>query len=102
MSRFDDVVAASREVTETSSRSQKIATLADLIRRLEPAEVGVAAGFLTGVPRQGRVGVGYRTVYGIEPEPAAEPTLTIEEVDRALADVERATGAGSAAERRRR
>ena len=60
-----DVVAASREVADTSSRSAKVAILAELLTgssRRGP----IAVGFLSGVPRQGRVGVGYSTIYGIE------------------------------------
>ena len=73
MTLLADVVAASEEVAATSSRSQKIAILAELLRKLEPEEVAPAVGFLTGVPRQGRVGVGYRTIYAIEGTPAADP-----------------------------
>ena len=100
MTLLADVVSASREVTETSSRSRKIAILADLVRRLEPSEVGAAVGFLTGVPRQGRVGVGYSTIYGLERLPAPEPSLTIEELDRGIEEVRTTTGSGSAAARR--
>ena len=39
----------------------------------------IAVGFLAGVPRQGRVGVGYSTIYGIEVPPAEEPWLTIDD-----------------------
>src|SRR5205807_1737894 len=53
-----DVVAASQAVADTSARSRKIAILADLLGRLEPSEVAIATGFLSGSPRQGRVGVG--------------------------------------------
>jgi DNA ligase-1 len=56
-------------------------------------------GFLAGVPRQGRVGIGYSTIYGIDHEHAAKPSLTVEDVDRAVTEVEAATGAGSAAAR---
>ena len=99
MTLLADVVATSRDVTATSSRSEKIATLADLLRRLEPDEVAPAVGFLTGVPRQGRVGVGYATIYGIERAPAQEPTITIEDLDRAIAAVQGMTGSGSAVRR---
>ena len=95
-----DVVTASREVAETSSRSQKIAILAELLRGLGPGQVGIATGFLSGVPRQGRVGVGYSTVYGIERTPAAEPSLTVEDLDAAITAIQGATGSGSAARRR--
>jgi DNA ligase-1 len=95
-----DVVTASREVTGTSSRSRKIAILAELLGRLDRDEVAVAVGFLAGVPRQGRVGVGYSTIYSIEPAPAEQPSLTIAELDAAIAAVQKMTGTGSAARRR--
>jgi DNA ligase 1 len=99
MTLLADVVGASQDVSATSSRSEKVAILAELLRRLEPDEVAPSVGFLTGVPRQGRVGVGYRTVYAIDPTPAAEPSLTIDELDRAITGVQVLTGAGSAAAR---
>ncbi|HEY1273483.1 MAG TPA: ATP-dependent DNA ligase [Thermoleophilaceae bacterium] len=94
------VVAASRDVTATSSRSAKIAILAELLARLDGDEVAPAVGFLAGVPRQGRVGVGYSTIYEIEPPPAREPSLTIADLDRAISAVQGTTGSGSAAARR--
>jgi DNA ligase-1 len=52
-------------------------------------------GFLSGVPRQGRVGVGYSTVYGVTPTHADEPSLTVADVDKAIDAIENATGSGS-------
>jgi DNA ligase-1 len=52
------------------------------------------------VPRQGRVGVGYSTIHRLQHDPAEENSLTIEDLDRAITAVERATGSGSAAARR--
>src|SRR5918999_1639717 len=101
MTLLADVVTASHEVTGTSSRSKKVAILAELLARLDPGDVGIAAGLLTGGPRQGRIGVGYSTIYGIECPPAPEPSLTIGELDRAIDEVQATTGSGSAAERRR-
>jgi DNA ligase-1 len=100
MTLLADVVTASQEVTETSSRSRKVAILAELLGRLEPSEVGIAVGFLAGAPRQGRVGIGYATIYGIECAPPPEPSLTIEELDRAVDEVQSSTGSGSAARRK--
>ncbi len=77
-----------------------MAILADLLGRLAPGEVPVVVGILSGVPRQGRVGIGYATIRGIERPPAAEPSLSVEDVDRAISAVEAATGSGSAARRR--
>jgi DNA ligase 1 len=95
-----DVVAASKEVTETGSRTRKVAILAGLLRSLDPEEVPLAVGFLGGVPRQGRVGVGYATIYGLEHSAAEHPSLTIADLDRAISDVRETTGGGSAARRR--
>jgi ATP-dependent DNA ligase I len=95
-----DVVAASRKVSETSARSRKVAVLADLLRMLDPDEVAIATGLLSGVPRQGRVGVGYSTIFGIESAPAGEPTLTVGELDAAISEIQAATGSGSGARRK--
>jgi DNA ligase 1 len=95
-----DVVDASRQVAETSSRSRKVAILAELLRRLEPGEVPLAVGFLAGVPRQGRVGVGYSTIYGIVSKPAPAASLTIDDLDRAIVEVQKTRGSGSAARRK--
>ncbi len=100
MTLFADVVSASAGVAATSSRSAKVTILADLLGRLEPGEVPVVVGILSGVPRQGRVGVGYATIRGIDRPPAAEPLLSVEDVDRAISEVEAAIGSGSAARRR--
>ncbi|HEV2754399.1 MAG TPA: ATP-dependent DNA ligase [Actinomycetota bacterium] len=100
MHLLSDVVAASAEVAGTSSRSRKVAVLAELLTRLEPSEVPIAVGFLSGIPRQGRVGIGYSTIYGIDVAAAPEPSLTVHDLARAIDDVAEATGAGSAARRR--
>jgi DNA ligase-1 len=100
MTPFADVVAASDDLAATRSRARKVAILADLLRRLHEDEVPVAVSFLSGVPRQGRVGVGYAIAYGVEQRPAAEASLTIGDVDRAIEAVQDATGDGSSARRR--
>jgi DNA ligase-1 len=90
------VVDASGEVAATSARSTKVKILAELLRSVAPGEVAICVGFLSGVPRQGRVGVGYRTVYGIEVPPAAEPSLTVAELDHAIDEIAADSGPGSA------
>jgi DNA ligase 1 len=100
MSLLTDVVAASQTVAGTSSRSRKVSALAELLRTLAPEEVPIATGLLSGVPRQGRVGVGYSTIYGIEHDAAQQPSLTLADLDHAITDVQAATGSGSAARRR--
>jgi DNA ligase 1 len=100
MTLIADVVTASTDVAETSSRSRKVAILAELLRRLDAGEVAIAAGLLSGVPRQGRVGVGFSMVYGIEGAPARETSLTIRDLDAAIAEIQGTTGSGSAARRK--
>ena len=94
-----DVVATSDSVTSTRARSTKVAALADLLGRLAPDEIEAVVGFLIGEPRQGRTGVGWATVSRLEVTPAAVPTLTIADVDRALDQIQTTTGSGSAASR---
>ncbi|MBA2383216.1 MAG: ATP-dependent DNA ligase [Actinobacteria bacterium] len=100
MTLLADVVTASERVADTSSRSLKVALLADLLRTLDPSEVPLAVGFLASLPRQGRVGIGYSTIYGVQHVPATEASLTIDELDRAIAEVQQTTGSGSAARRK--
>jgi DNA ligase 1 len=78
-----------------------VAILAELLQRLDANEIPIAVGFLSGVPRQGRVGVGYSTVYRVDHGRAVEPTLTVGELDSAIVAVSETTGAGSAARRKR-
>jgi DNA ligase-1 len=101
MTRLAELVAASNRVAETMSRSRKVAILAELLRALEPREVAIAAGLLSGLPRQGRVGVGYSTIYRVDQTPAAEPSLSVDDLDRAISDIQATTGSGSAGRRRR-
>src|SRR5262245_36899311 len=100
MTLLADVVAVSSEVAGTTSRSRKGAVLAELLQRLAADEVAIAVGFLSGVPRQGRVGVGYATVYGVEHGQAAAPTLTIGDLDVAVGEIAAASGPGSAGRRK--
>jgi DNA ligase-1 len=80
-----------------SGRLDKIGLLADLLGRLSPDEIEIAAAFLTGSPRQGRIGVGWSVIRAASDVPAASaPTLELGEVDCALARTAVASGVGSA------
>jgi hypothetical protein len=95
MTAFADVVAASEEVAQTSRRSRKVAILGELLCALDPAEVPICVGFLSGVPRQGRVGIGYaaiRDLAGGDADRVNGAALTVGDVDGAIAAVEAATG----------
>jgi DNA ligase 1 len=94
------VVDASGLVAATSSCSHKIATLAELLKRLDPEEVPICVGLLSGVPRQGRVGIGYATLYGADARAATAASLAVGDVDRAITEIEATTGPGSGTRRR--
>jgi DNA ligase-1 len=97
-----DLVATSAALVETRSKSSKVKSLALLLGRTPHGEVGTVVGFLVGAPRQGRVGVGWSAVgqtSGVPP--AAEPTLTVRDVDGAIDSLQQATGPGSAGIRQR-
>ncbi|MFL5830059.1 MAG: ATP-dependent DNA ligase [Solirubrobacteraceae bacterium] len=100
MTRFSEVVRAGGEIAATSARSRKVAVLAALLRELEPDEVPIAVGLLSGVPRQGRVGIGYATVYGVTAAPAPEPRLTLKDLDTTIDEIEAAVGSGSQTRRK--
>src|SRR5262245_50335382 len=97
---FAQVVATSNAVASTRARSTKIAAIADLLGGVRPDEVAAVVGFLSGEARQGRIGVGWATIGGLDVAPAAVPTLEVTEVDRALDRILATTGSGSTASRR--
>jgi DNA ligase-1 len=96
---LDELVRTTDAVASTRSRLAKIDALADLLRRLEPAEIPTAVGLLVAKPRQGRVGIGWRGMSAAMGEPAAEPSLTVADLDAALDRLLATAGTGSAAER---
>jgi DNA ligase-1 len=96
---FAELVDTSAAVAATRARTAKTAALVDLLRRLSRDEVEPAVGFLTGAPRQGRIGVGWRSAYRAEVEPAGAPTLTIGEVDDTVGALAATSGPGSVAAR---
>lgn len=96
---FAEVVGTSTEVSSTRSRSRKIAALADLLGRMEADELPVAIALLTGEPRQGKIGIGWRTVSQLEVPAAAEASLLIMDVDRALDELAHISGPGSQSRR---
>ncbi|MEV8443193.1 ATP-dependent DNA ligase [Actinosynnema sp. NPDC051121] len=91
-----EVVETSAAVAATRSRLAKVDALAGLVRRMSTPAV---VSFLVGVPSQGRVGAGWRTVFDLDVPPAAEPSLTVSEVDAALGSFASISGKGAAARR---
>ena len=97
--RFEHLVTTSESIAATPARSVKVAALAGLLGALAPPEVEPAVAMLAGAPRQGRVGVGWRTIAEIDVPAASEPSLTVADVDRAVDELAACAGSGSTAER---
>ncbi|WP_328441777.1 ATP-dependent DNA ligase [Streptomyces sp. NBC_00444] len=90
----------SQDVAATSARSRKIALLAELFRDAEADDVPIVIPYLAGRLPQGRLGVGWK-VLSRPVAPAAEPTLSVREVDALLSELGKVSGPGSQAERAR-
>ena len=93
---FTEVVETSAAVAATRSRLAKVAALAELVRRMSTPAV---VSFLVGVPSQGRIGAGWRTVFDLDVPPAPSPSLTVSDVDAALGSFASIGGRGSTARR---
>ncbi|HET8758454.1 MAG TPA: ATP-dependent DNA ligase [Solirubrobacteraceae bacterium] len=94
-----ELVDAWTAVRATSARSGKIERLAELLRRTGPGETPAAVAWLSGELTQRQIGVGWATLRD-HPPPAAEPTLTVAEVEAAFSHIGALAGPGSQSARR--
>src|SRR5438105_2353752 len=93
------IVDASKRVADTSSRLAKRDAIAACLRGAAADEVEIAVAYLAGETRQGRIGIGYATLAALRGRHAAQPVLSLRDVDAALDRFAATTGKGSAAER---
>ena len=93
------VVRASAAVAATSSRLAKTRVIADCLRALEPGEIEIALPYLSGEIRQGKLTLGHSTLQSAMGGPAAAPTLSITDIDRAFEELKAVKGKGAAAQR---
>ena len=97
-----DLVDTSQRVGAQPSRRAKIAAIAELLRKLGPAEIEIGVSWLAGITRQGRSGIGYALIRDARAATSVEsPGLTLIEVDTTLADIAAIGGPGSVTERTR-
>src|SRR5213594_339511 len=95
-----DLVTTCAAVAGATSRLAKIELLAALVRRLAPEEVDIAIAFLSGEPRQGRIGVGPAAIWEARPPVAADAgLLRLVDVDEVFNRVAAMGGPGSGNER---
>ena len=97
--RFAELAAVSAAVAGTSARNAKIELLAGALRGLAPDEIEAGTAYLSGELRQRQTGVGWSTLKELPP-PAPVATLSVGEVDRAVAEIAAVAGSGSLARRR--
>ena len=94
-----DLVETSVTLGATPARLGKVDALAAALRRLSPDEVEAGVAYLSGELRQRQIGVGWAALSAL-PAPAAEPSLTIAELDEALGRIGALAGPGSQSARR--
>ncbi|NNF53808.1 MAG: ATP-dependent DNA ligase [Acidimicrobiales bacterium] len=104
---LSELVKASQATAATSARNEKVAALAGFLAGVDPSEVPTAVALLTGVPRQGRVGIGWALVETSianvdrnDHAAPAGPPLTLADIDTAVDTVSRTGGSGSDAAKR--
>jgi ATP-dependent DNA ligase I len=101
--RLAELVSTSASVGGAPGRLEKIAHLADLLRRVPPDEIAIVIPFLSGETRQGRIGIGGALLSALRDVPPADaPSLELAEIDDAFVRIAAASGAGSAAARAQR
>ncbi|MCV7300571.1 ATP-dependent DNA ligase [Mycobacterium barrassiae] len=97
-----DVATTSTEVGATSARLKKIARIAELLRRAgaadDPNLVAVVVSWLSGELPQRQIGVGWAALRSLPPA-AAEPSLTVLDVDARFSEIGAVAGKGSQARR---
>lgn len=96
---FAALVETSRRVAGTTRRLEKIDLLAALLRQLHPDEIQIAVAFLSGQPRQGKIGAGYAALRDAAGSPAETPSLELTEVDRIFQSIAETSGSGSQRQR---
>jgi ATP-dependent DNA ligase I len=94
-----EIAETSRAVAATSARLAKRDLLAGCLRRADPEEVAIAVAYLSGELPQRQIGVGWAALRE-RPAPAAEPSLTVAEIDAAFTAIGQISGKGSVATRK--
>ena len=98
--RLGELVDASAAVTATPARNEKVARARRAAARApSPDEVAPVVSWLSGELTQRQIGVGYALLRE-RPAPAAEASLTVAELERALGAIGALRGPGSVAARR--
>jgi DNA ligase-1 len=93
------LVATSEAIAATRSRRAKAAHLGELLADISVEELPIAVAYLGGELPQGRIGLGYATIYRIDVTPATSASLELLDVDATLDRIADVSGPGSKAVR---
>jgi DNA ligase 1 len=97
MSLLDHLVATSQRVAAAPGRRGKVQELSSYLKTLPADEIEIAVNYLAGEIPQGKIGIAYKPLHAAAAtEAAAEPLLTLSEVDRTLTALAAVRGTGSA------
>src|SRR5688500_3766397 len=100
--KLEELVQVSAAVAASPGRLDKISKLASLLSRVAPDDAPIAIGFLTGWPRQGKLGVGWATVAAArDTAPATNSSLELRDVDTLFDQLLTVKGKNSGAARAR-
>ena len=96
-----EIVETSLEVSRTRGRLRKIERLAQCLRQIPAQEIPIGTRYLTGNLPQGRIGLGPSILRKVlaRTAPAAEPSLSIAQLDQTFRDIAVTRGTGSAKRR---
>lgn len=99
MTLLAQLVSVSERVAATPARLAKVRALADFLSSLPRGDIEAAVLYLSGETPQGRIGIGFAALKSAAAatRAASDETLTLAEVDGALASLAGLRGTGSAA-----
>ena len=92
---LDHVAEVSDAVASTRSRKSKAEAISGLLAEANRTEIPIVVGFLSGVPRQGKIGIGWATVADLDPRSGDGSGLAIGTVDEFLQTFPTIVGPGS-------
>ena len=82
---LQELVDVSNAVAAARGRLDKIARLAEVLKRLLPDEISIPVAYLSGSLPQGRIGVGWSVVSQARVvAPASQPSIELREIHDAF------------------
>jgi DNA ligase-1 len=96
---LEAVVTASAAIAATRSRIAKREALAEVLGTADARDLPLVVSYLSGAPRQDRLGVGWSALAGAVAEPSPAAGLTLSDVDGIFEEIAATSGPGSRSRR---